>query len=193
MANLLDPTGLTDVADFPDIAGFSLYGQLGREVAATLTALESSGKFHLMARPTVFTTNNRVAVLSSGQQVAVPTNTFTQGGAGNNGSQSTNIAFRDVLLELEVIPLVNSPDEVTLEISFVNNNIVGETIIDGNSIPTIGQESIVTTVTVPNGETVVLGGLITERDETSESGIPVLMHNSWFEALVLQCRKRRGA
>ncbi len=173
---LLDPTTLTDVGSFPDVAGFSLYGQLGKEVAATLTALENSGKFHLMARPTVFTTNNRRALLSSGQQVAVPTDTFTQGGSGNNASSSTNIAFRDVLLELEVIPLVNSPEEVTLQISFVNNNIIGETIIDGNSIPTIGQESIVTTVTVPNGETIVLGGLITERDETSESGIPVLMH-----------------
>jgi type II secretory pathway component GspD/PulD (secretin) len=176
VADLLDPTSLTDIDSFPDVAGFSLYGQLGKEVAATLNALESSGKFHLMARPTVFTTNNRRAILSSGQQVAVPTDTFTQGGSGNNSSQSTNIAYRDVLLELEVIPLVNSADEVTLQISFVNNNIIGETIIDGNSIPTIGQESIVTTVTVPNGETIVLGGLITERDETSESGIPVLMH-----------------
>ena len=136
--------------------------------------MEATGKFHLLARPTVFTTNNRKAKLSSGQEIAVPTDTFTQGGSGSNSSQSTNIAYKDVLLELEVIPLVNSEDEVTLQIYFTNNNIVGSTNIDGNEIPTIGQEMITTTVTVPNGETIVLGGLITERDENSQSGIPVL-------------------
>lgn len=173
---LADPATLTNLGAFDNVAGLSLYGQIGKHFTATLRAMEDSGKFHLMARPTVFTTNNRRAILSSGQQVAVPTNSFTQGGSGANGSQSTNIAYRDILLELEVIPLVNSKNEVTLQISFVNNNIIGETIIDGNSIPTIGQESIETTVTVPNGETIVLGGLITERNESSESGIPVLMH-----------------
>ncbi|PQJ27345.1 secretin N-terminal domain-containing protein [Rubritalea profundi] len=173
---LADPTTLTNLGAFENVAGLSLYGQIGKHFTATLRAMEDSGKFHLMARPTVFTTNNRRAILSSGQQIPVPTNSFTQGGSGNNASQSTNIAYRDVLLELEVIPLVNSKDEVTLQISFVNNNIIGSTVIDGNSIPTIGQESIETTVTVPNGETVVLGGLITERNESTESGIPVLMH-----------------
>ncbi|MFT5883055.1 MAG: general secretion pathway protein D [Crocinitomicaceae bacterium] len=173
---LADPTTLTNLGAFAPVPGLSLYGQIGKSFSATLSAMEDSGKFRLMARPTIFTTNNRRATLSSGQQVPVPTNSFSQGGSGVNGSQSTNIAFRDVLLELEVIPLVNSKDEVTLQIVFSNNNIVGQTVIDGNSIPIIGEESLATTVTVPNGETVVLGGLITERNESTESGIPVLMH-----------------
>ena len=187
--NLVDPTTLTDLSAFPGASGLSLYGQIGKTFTATLRAMEDSGKFHLMARPTVFTTNNRRAILSSGQQVAVPTNSFTQGGSGNNSSQSTNIAYRDILLELEVIPLVNSKDEVTLNISFTNNNIIGETVIDGNSIPTIGQESIQTIVTVPNGETIVLGGLITERNESTESGVPVLMHIPGLKRLFSTIKK----
>ncbi|WP_018968924.1 secretin N-terminal domain-containing protein [Rubritalea marina] len=186
---LTDPLSLDTIASFPDTSGLSIYGQIGRHFSATLRAMENTGKFHLMARPTVFTTNNRRAVLSSGQQVAVPTNTFTQGGSGVNGSQSTNIAFRDILLELEVIPLVNSHNEVTLQISFVNNNIIGNTNIDGNDIPTIGQESIVTTVTVPNGETIVLGGLITERNESSETGVPFLMHVPGLKRLFSSVQK----
>ena len=186
---LADPKSLTNLGAFDNVAGLSLYGQIGKHLTATLRAMEDSGKFHLMARPTVFTTNNRRAILSSGQQVAVPTNTFTQGGSGSNGSQSTNIAYRDILLELEVIPLVNSKNEVTLQISFVNNNIIGETIIDGNSIPTIGQESIETTVTVPNGQTIVLGGLITETNRSTESGIPVLMHIPGLKRLFSTIKK----
>lgn len=179
---LADPEALNSVGalnglstDPSAIAGLSLYGQIGKHFFPTLQALEGTGRFKLLARPKVFTTNNRKAILSSGQSIAVPTNSLSSNtGVGGNVSQSTNIAYRDVLLKLEVIPLVNNKDEVTLQISFVNDNVVGNQLIDGNEVPTIGKEEILTTVTVPNGETVVLGGLITERDEKSVSGIPIL-------------------
>ncbi len=69
---------------------------------------------------------------------------------------------------------MNSKDEVTLQLSFTNDNIIGNQIIDGNSVPTIGKEELVTTVTVPNGGTIALGGLITERSVDSVSGVPIL-------------------
>ncbi len=176
---LVDPNALTNL-DAVDtltggIGGLSIYGQIGKFFLPTLRALQSSGRFHLLARPTVFTTNNRKAVLSSGQAIAVPTNTLTQGiGVGGNVAQSTNVSFRDVLLKLEVIPLVNSKDQVTLQIKLENDNIIGNQIIDGNEIPTIGKEALVTNVTIPSGDVIVLGGLITERDEDSTSGVPIL-------------------
>lgn len=168
-----DGTTAASLADIAGVgSGLSLYGNIGNHFNATINALEESQKFRLTSRPTVFTTNNRKATLSSGQQIAVPSNSF-QGGT-NGGGQSTNITYRDVLLELEVIPLVNSADEVTLQISFTNQNIVGNQEIDGNAIPTIGEEKLTTTVTVPNGQTIVLGGLITERSSENENGIPIL-------------------
>lgn len=173
---LVDPSAIDSTANLPDaVAGLSIYGRIGQSFFPTLRALQNSGKFKLLARPTVFTTNNKKAVISSGQSIAVPTNTLSQGtGVAGNVTQSTNIEFREVLLRLEVIPLVNSEDEVTLQIAFTNENIVGNQLIDGNNIPTIGQEEILTTVTVPNGGTIALGGLITEVDSKSKSGVPIL-------------------
>jgi len=161
---------------FPNVAGLALYGQVGQSFFASLRALESNGKFKLLARPTLFTTNNRRALLSSGQRIAVPTSTLSQQalGGGNAVSQNTNIEFRDVLLKLEVIPLVNSNNEVTLKISFLNDNIVGSQTINGNSIPTIGTEELFTTVKVPNNGTIVLGGLITESSTDNKTGVPIL-------------------
>lgn len=175
---LIDPTTLTDAAAFNTaaVSGLSIYGKIGEHFMPTLRALESTGRFKVLARPTVFTTNNKKAILSSGQSVAVPTNTLSQsvGGIGDNVSQSTNIEFKDILLKLEVVPLVNSENEVTLRISFINDTIVGSVNIDGNDIPTIGKEELVTQVTVPNKGTVVLGGLITERNSLNVSGVPIL-------------------
>lgn len=149
--------------------GLNVYGAY-RNLTATLTALKTRSDFNVISSPVIYAANNQVGLLSSGQRIAVPSSTITS----DAGSQNTNIEFRDVLLRLEVVPLVNSEDEVTLRISLLNEDIQGEQIIDGDSIPTIVTESIETTVTIPNGAAVVLGGLITEDEQSSKAGVPIL-------------------
>ena len=175
---VVSPNSLTSPELLPTaidaIAGLSLYGQVSDNFFAFLRALQSDGKFKLLSKPTLFTTNNNQALFSSGQRIAVPTSTLSTGTTDTSVTQNTNIEFRDVLLRLEVVPLVNSDDEVTLQISFLNDNVVGSQTINGNSIPTIGTEEIVTTVKVPNNGTIALGGIITERSEENKTGVPVL-------------------
>src|SRR4029453_15756564 len=86
----------------------------------------------------------------------------------------TNIAFQDVVLKLEVIPLINSNKEVNLTIAQVNDNVVGQQQVGKKSVPIIATERLVTTVTVANKSAIVLGGLITENEERTTSGIPLL-------------------
>ncbi len=171
LVNLGTTAGLTAVGG----GGLNLYGQIDN-ITAAIRALESNSDFKVLSRPTVYTANNRKAVISSGQRIAVPTNTFTSGGNVGGASQSTNIEYRDVLLRFEVVPLINSAEEVTLRISLLNEAIQGKQRIDGNDIPTIVTESISTTVTIPNNSTIVLGGLVTERVDNTTSGVPVLSH-----------------
>ena len=160
----------------------NLYGQLGA-ISRYVNLLEAQRDFKVLSRPSVYTTNNGKAVISSGQRIAVPTQILANGaGIGGIASTSASIDYRDVVLKLEVVPLINSDDEVTLRIAQINDNIIGEQIISGNTIPTLSTQELVTTVTVRNGATVVLGGLITERANTNERGtiflrrIPVIKH-----------------
>lgn len=160
----------------------NLYGQLGA-ISRYVNLLEAQRNFKVLSRPSVYTTNNGKAVISSGQRIAVPTQILSNGaGIGGIASTSASIDYRDVVLKLEVVPLINSDDEVTLRIAQINDNIIGEQIISGNTIPTLSTQELVTTVTVRNGSTVVLGGLITERASTNERGtiflrrIPVIKH-----------------
>lgn len=155
-------------------AGLNLYGQFGDYIHVVLRALESNSNFKVLSRPTIYTSNNRKGVISSGQRVAIPTSTFN---SGANGS-STNIQYQNVYLTLEVIPLVNSEDEITLEISLINEELGQDRIIpsggDNLEIPDILSRQLVTSVTVPNGSTIALGGLISSTLRDSVSGIPVL-------------------
>ena len=173
-----DPTGLIDpitgivAGTFPNQSGLSLYGKIGNSLAAYVNMLSTSNDFTVLSRPSIFTANNRKGTISSGRRIAIPTNSNQFSGNG----VSTNIEYRDVVLKLEVIPLVNSDDEITLQIALLSDDVIGKSDpIEGiGSVPIIGTRELLTTVTVPNNQTIVLGGLITTNDTENISGIPIL-------------------
>jgi len=174
---LLDIASFTDVTKIPGSPnGLNLYGKVGESLDVYVNLLETTNKFRVLSRPSIFTANNRKATIQSGQRIPVPTNTYQSSGVNTGLGQSTNIDYRDVVLKLEVIPQINSANEVTLQIAQVNDTIVGIRQIDNNDIDVIGTQEMVTTVTVGNGQTVILGGLITESTKKSMEGIPGLIH-----------------
>jgi type II secretory pathway component GspD/PulD (secretin) len=126
----------------------------------------------------VFTSNNKKAIIASGTEIPVPVNTIsssTGGGIINTGlAQQSNIQYKKIALQLEVVPLINSDKEVSLDILQKLDNQAGTTQVDNNEIPNIATRYIRTTVSAPNGSTIVLGGLITEDKRRNTSGFPVL-------------------
>lgn len=166
-----DDAGLVAGNLFPNQSGLSLYGKIGNSLAGYVKLLSEKSDFTILSRPSIFTANNRKGTISSGKRVAIPTNSnsFTGGGV------STNVEYRDVVLKLEVIPLINSEKEITLQIALVSDSIGKDTPIEGlGNIPEINTRELLTTVTVPNNETIVLGGLITTNDKENVTGIPIL-------------------
>ena len=157
--------------------GLTGFFTVGNTLNAVVTALESTNRFRVTARPHVFTSNNKTAVIASGQQIAIPTQTLTSltnVNVNDNAAVSSSIQYRDVTLKLEVVPLINSEREVTLEIVQTVDEVAGSTLVGGNNVPTINTRYIKTTVSVPNKATLVLGGLIRESESRGRSGIPIL-------------------
>lgn len=183
-ASLLSRTSLRDaIGDVRDniltggveavAPGLNVYGQLGQSLDVFVSLLESTSKFKVLSRPSIYAANNKKAVITSGQRIPVPTSTLTDF-EGDSTNVRTNIEFQDVVLKLEVVPLINSDQEVTLTIAQVNDNVVGQQRVADNTVPIIGTEKLTTTVTIPNRSTVVLGGLITESEDKTDEGIPLV-------------------
>jgi type II secretion system protein D len=173
---LVDPRNLVSITNFAALAaGLTLVGTSG-DLTAYVKALEDSNRFRVLSRPSIYAANNKRSVIESGSQVPVPTSTLTDVSNGNNLSSAVtaNIGFRDVVLKLEVIPLINANNEVTLTVAQQNDSITGTQVISNNEVPIIGTQSIETTVTVPNRAVIVLGGLITDTSEKTDSGVPYL-------------------
>ena len=89
-------------------------------------------------------------------------------------AQQSNIEFKKVALQLEVVPLINFPNEVSLDILQKVDSVAGSTVVSGNAIPNLATRYIRTTVSAPNNSTIVLGGLIMDNKQDNRSGIPIL-------------------
>ena len=151
---------------------------IGKSFDIILAALEGTNRFKTISRPMIFTSNNKEAIIASGQEIAVPTETvssLTAVGNANTGLTS-NVEYKDVVLQLEVVPLINSENEVTLDIvQRIDNVVAGSgTTVAGNNVPTIATRKLKSTVSAPNNSTIVLGGLITQDSSKTDSNIPYL-------------------
>jgi type II secretion system protein D len=171
---ILDPANLLNFRKIASAAvgGTNVYLAAGNSLLAIVKMLHSTGNFKVISRPTVFTTNNKKAIIASGQEIPVPVSTI--GTVNQLGTQQSNIQFKKIALQLEVVPLINSEKEVTLEILQKLDSISGTTRIDNNDIPTIATKYIKTSVSAPNCSTIILGGLIQDEARRSENGIPLL-------------------
>ena len=160
------------------LSGLTIFGTVADSVDVYARFLESTGNFRTLSRPVIYTTNNRKATIFSGQRVPFPQSsltTATGGGINNNGtSVASSVGYQDVVLKLEVIPLINSDREVNLVIAQKNDTLGAEKNISGNLVNIINTQEIKTSVRVPNGSTIVLGGLITETKKKDQAGIPYL-------------------
>jgi type II secretion system protein D len=180
--NIIDPSNLINFSQIIQNVtnGTNIYVAAGNAFAAIVHLLEATGRFRVMSRPTVFTSNNKKAIIASGQEVPVPVNTLTNANVGgvinNQAAVSASIEYKKVATQLEVVPLINSEKEVSLDILQKIDNIVqgGNVLISGNSVPTIATRYVRTNVSAANGSTIILGGLVEETKQKNYQGFPYL-------------------
>jgi general secretion pathway protein D len=176
----IDPRQILSTGAVPGTQGLAIFGSITDAIRVFVRAIDQRDKFTILARPAVYTANNKRAVISSGQRVPVPgttlSNVVSNGvlNTSNTAAVQATIEYEDVELRLEVIPLINSSREVTLKIAQINDSLGNNVQIAGNTVPIVNSQRLTTTVTVPSGATVVLGGLIQDTIKKSESGIPVV-------------------
>jgi type II secretion system protein D len=173
------PIGSTLASAVGAGSGFTAAIGAANSLDVIVNALESTGKFHITNRPMVYTSNNKKAIIVSGQQIPVPTSTLSNltstGVVGSTAAVQSSIDYMQVALQLEVVPLINSDKEVNLDILQKLDSPSGVTTnVGGSNVPTISTRYIRTNVSVPNKATIVLGGLITKTVGGNASGIPLL-------------------
>ena len=133
-------------------------------LSAIVHTLDSTGRFKTISRPTVFTSNNKKAIIASGQEIPVPVSTLTITRPPASSTPASRQQIEHRVQEGRAPARGRAPDQFgkgSLARYFAEDR-QPRTIdrVDGNQIPTIATRYIRTNVSAPNESTIVLGGLI---------------------------------
>lgn len=145
--------------------------RVGVSVAGLLINLRREvGDFNTLANPRIRSRSREKATILIGDKVPVITTT-----AGSTGFVSENVNYLDVGLKLEVEPIVSPDDEVTIKLGLEVSSLAGQVRTAGGSVAyQIGTRNANTQLRLRDGETQLLGGLISNEDRTNSNRVPGL-------------------
>jgi general secretion pathway protein D len=153
--------------------GAGTYTLLGEDFSATLRAIQQVGKAQLLSRPSVLARNNQPATIQIGQDVPLITSvrydTF--------GNAINSVTYQPVGIILKVTPFITSGGLVQMIVQPSDSAIdpsQSVTIQAGVTAPVIDVRSADTVVVTPDGQTVVIGGMMRNDTADAVSKIPLL-------------------
>jgi type IV pilus assembly protein PilQ len=161
-----DPDSFSSVDSPVGIITYNTIGTLPRTFEANLQALEQKGKARVRARPRMAVVNGREASIFIGAQRFILTQ-FNQ-----YGQTQTRIQPVDVGVKLSVTPLTGGNGEITTHIAPEVSNITELDLQTG--LPVLSTRRADTTVRVKDGETIAIGGLTLNQEQTTRGKVPIL-------------------
>ncbi len=144
--------------------------------SANLSTLMGDSSTKLIQNPQVRALDGQKATLKIGERVPVATGSFQPGigGVGINPLVNTQFQYLDVGVNIEITPHVHQGGEVTLKLVMEISSVTGQASIGGISQPIIGQRKIEHEIRLKDGEANLQGGIFTESETKSLTGIPGL-------------------
>jgi general secretion pathway protein D len=170
----LDTDGKSGVGQL--IPGFSYALALadGTGLQAALNMLALDNRINILSSPHIMVADNQTAKIQVGDSVPTQTSATTAlATTTTTGTVTSTIQYLDTGVMLSVTPRINAGGLVNLDITQEVSNASATTTSSLNS-PTISKRSTKTQVQVQSGETMVLGGLISEKGDNTNSGLPGL-------------------
>jgi type IV pilus assembly protein PilQ len=131
-----------------------------------ISALERIAAIKNIAKPSVLTINGQKATIKQGVQIPYQT-----AAVGGGGTAVPNIQFKDVVLQLDVTPIVSPDGRIMMEVELKRDTVGVQT----SSGPAINTKEVKTKVIVEDGQTIVIGGVIDDQNNITNEGVPGLV------------------
>ncbi|HEY2532112.1 MAG TPA: type II secretion system secretin GspD [Xanthobacteraceae bacterium] len=152
------------------LPGFNLLFGPEAQPRAILSALSTITSVKVLSSPSLVVSDNQPALLEVGDEIPISTSTTNVLTTSNTVVSTIEMVNTGVIMK--VLPRIHADGTVKLEIEQEISNVVNPQT--QTLTPTISDRRIHTTVSVASGQTVLLGGLISENDDATKNGLPGL-------------------
>lgn len=171
--DLKDGASINKISDNTTGAGSGLtyyFTFFDYNIDMVLNMLASTSEAKILATPVILTTNNKEAKIMVGEKRPVVTSTSISGG----GVQQSAYQYVPIGIDLQVTPHINKKGFVVMDVAQKVENKGEDVTIDGNPVPVIITRDFNASISVNDGRTIVIGGIVSEDKRKSRSKIPFL-------------------
>jgi len=144
---------------------------LASDIPSSLSTLMSNGKANIVANPRIATLDNKEALINIGSRIpyAVPVSV-------SSGATQWSVNYIDAGIKLKITPHLGEDENITTTIKPEVSSISEWRSTPAGDFPVISTRNASSTLRVKNGETIVIGGLMSEAERENISRIPILGH-----------------
>ena len=162
-------------------------------LGALLQALSQSNDVNVLSTPNLVTLDNEEAKIVVGQNVPITTGSYANLGSGSTASAFNTVDRVDVGLTLDIKPQITDGGILKLQLATEDSSVVSGTTnpTSNPNGPTFNKRSIQSTVLADDGEIIVLGGLMQDNYNVSNSKVPLLGDIPWIGQLFRSESKSR--
>lgn len=171
--------------------GFALsFGNTNSNVMGYITAVAGRDNVRVVSAPQIMAVNDQEAMINVGEDVPIRTgddgystsSSGTSGGSGNYPYSTNTYSTMETGIKLTVTPHITAGNVVKMDVHQEVSDAVPTTTSKIDS-PTKQTRELETQLVVPDGGTVLMGGLIRTRQTDNRSGVPLLMDIPWLGVL----------
>jgi general secretion pathway protein D len=142
------------------------------DFTAAIRALDTVGKLDVLSRPYILASDNQLASITVGQEVPFITNTRTT----DTGQTINTIQYQDIGIILDVVPHINPDGLVIMDVAPEISALTGTTVPISETVtaPVFAKRSAQSRVSIRDGQTIVIGGLMEDRKTSSVQKVPLI-------------------
>lgn len=144
------------------------------QMQAIFRALISRGEARYLGTPKIVAMNNKTSLITISRDAAIASETTVVSAGGSAGSSSTGVERKQVGLTLKVTPQVNKEGYITMLVEPQYSDITTSAItIQGSNVLDPITRGVSTMVRVKNGQTVVIGGMLSSTEQKIVKKVPL--------------------
>ncbi len=139
---------------------------------SAIVPTNSDGDTKVLSAPRIIVSHNEEGLINVSESRPIVTSSTSFSNSDNN--TRSNVEYRDIGIQLKVTPLIGADGTVQMVIEQTIEDVIRDVTIDGNPQPVIGKREATSTISVKDGQIVILGGLQENSQSGSDNYFPII-------------------